>query len=98
MKLKERLIGAGATCLIWTLCLSSCGGSGSGIRIKTWYADTENVRPDCHSEPVLVRKNSRGDIQEALNLLKMQGYRCYSPDDDRTWRTRLAMCCARPEP
>lgn len=63
------------------------------FQIKTWTAEPANVKPDCQAEKPLVRKKG-GQITEALSILEMAKYRCYSEIDDTAWRNRMAICCA----
>jgi hypothetical protein len=91
--LKQRLRIATATSLIWIACLSACGAS---LQVKTWFTDSKNVKEECRLEKPFVRRNGKGDIQEALSLLEAHAYRCYSPADDEAWRSRMAVlsqCC-----
>lgn len=83
---KEKLRIAGATSLIWTLCLSSC----AALNIKTWFLDGMH-------EQALIRRDSNGNIKEKLTFLEGDGYRCYSAVDDEAWRNRLIQCCAKAE-
>lgn len=89
MMLNHKLRIVGATSLIWIISLSSC----SALKIKTWFADATQVSPPCQVEDLLVRKDSKGKVQEALTILQMDGYRCYSAADDEAWRNLLIACC-----
>lgn len=87
--LKTKLIPVAATSVIWIICLSSCGG----MQVKTWFTDSTHVSEQCRNEEHLVRRKN-GVVQEALTIVKADGYRCYSPADDQAWRNRMAVCCA----
>lgn len=95
MRLRERPTRAAATFLIWMSFLSGCARpTPAPGRVTTWWADSENVRAECRSEKLLVRRDSEGTIKQSLDILQSRGYRCYSAEDDAAWRDRMAICCA----
>lgn len=71
------------TSLIWIVCLSSC----ANLKIHTWYNDGT-----IHKE--LIRTDHDGNLTEEMSYVAADGYLCYSPEDDKAWRDRLALCCA----
>lgn len=83
--LKQRLMTAAVTSLIWITCLSSC----AGMKVKTWFLDGRD-------EKMLVRKNG-GVITDRLSFFEADGYRCYSRADDEAIRAHMASleaCCS----
>lgn len=81
------------TSLVWCLCLSSC----AGLKVKTWFTDSTQVKKECQDEKPFIRRDSHGNIKEALSVLEADGYRAYSASDDEAWRNRLTLaeqCCA----
>ena len=91
MRMNPRLKVVGATSLIWILCLSACGS----IQITTWFTDASQVDQRCQGESPLIRRDANGTIEAALTILQADGYLCYSPADDKTWRDKLDLCCAQ---
>lgn len=60
----------------------------AALKIKTWLINTD--------EEGIIRKNDKGEIIERKKFLEVNGFRCYSPEDDLIWRTRLNelnACC-----
>ena len=69
--------------------LSACVGAGAGLIIKTWFLDA--------NEAALIRRDQNGEIKERRELKEADGYRCYSREDDESWRKdfdSLAACCS----
>lgn len=59
--------------------------------IKAWLVTPDTATPpECLKYNSLQHKTSK--VNEMLTLLQAKGYRCYSPQDDEAWRTRLATC------
>lgn len=56
--------------------------------IKTWLISAERGS--------LVRYDGKGNVSEEKSLRDANNYRCYSPEDDKYWRTLFAnakACC-----
>lgn len=73
---------------LWLAGMASCASS---TMIKTWLVAPDTATPpECLKYNALNHKTSK--VNEMLTLLQAKGYRCYSPQDDEAWRTRLATC------
>lgn len=73
--------------LFWLVGMASCASES----ITTWLVTPDKATPpECLKYAAFNHKTS--SVNQAMTLLQAQGYRCYSPQDDTAWHTRLAIC------